>query len=142
MSENKFTPDIENILENIRLNSIILSKAHKKRYLLLKNTLKYYRLPVIIISALNSCISIGSQPFIQQQYISISSCLLALVCSIIGSIELYFGINSQMEIELKSSQDYYVLATDIFKILSLNNQNRHIDGRGFLDEGYSRYIKL
>ena len=142
MSENKFTPDIENILENIRLNSIILSKAHKKRYLFLKDTLKYYRLPVIIISALNSVISIGTQPFIEQQYISISSCLLALICGIIGSIELYFGINSQMEIEAKSNNDYYILATDIYKMLSLNNYNRHIDGRGYLDECYARYVKL
>jgi len=142
MNENIFTPDIENILENIRLNSVILSKEHKKRYLFLKDTLKYYRLPVIIISALNSIISIGTQPFIEQRYISISNCLLSLICGIIGSIELYFGINSQMENEAKSNNAYYILSTDIYKILSLNTFNRHIDGRSYLDECYSRYIKL
>ena len=42
MSEFYFSPDIEIILENIRLNSIVLSKEHKKRYVSLKDTLKYY----------------------------------------------------------------------------------------------------
>ena len=31
MSKNNFTPDIEFILENIRLNCIILTKEHKKK---------------------------------------------------------------------------------------------------------------
>lgn len=140
--EQNFTPDIETILENIRLNCIILSKAHKKRYLELKDTLKYYRLPVIILSSLNSVVSIGLQPFVEQEYISISTCILALTCGMIGSIELYFGINTQMETDLKSNTDYYILSTDIFKMLSLWNDNRNIDAKEFLEQCYSRYIKL
>ena len=142
MNENVFTNDIENILENIRFNSILLSKEHKKRYLFLKQNLKYYRLPVIIISAINSVISIGAQPFINQLYISLTNCILALLCGVIGSIELYFAINQQMEIELISSKDFYVLSTDIFKMLSLHKENRGIQGKSFLDDCYSRYIKL
>jgi hypothetical protein len=142
MSENIFTDDIEIILENIRINSILLSKEHKKAYIVLKDTLKYYRLPVIIISALNSVISIGAQPFLKQVYISLCNCLLALICGLIGSIELFFGVNNQMEIELSVSKDFYILATDIYKMLSLKLDNRQINGKAFLDDCYSRYIKL
>ena len=141
MTEN-FSNDIEIILENIRLNSILLSKEHKKRYLILKNNLKYFRLPVIIISAINSIIAIGGSSFINQSYISLSNCLLSLSCGVIGSIELYFGIKAMMEVELNSSKDFYVLATDIYTMLSLNISNRQIDGRVFLDDCYSRYVKL
>jgi len=142
MDENQFTSDIENILENIRLNSIVLSKEHKKRYVFLKNTLKYYRIPVILLSGFNSVFSIGGQPFVNQEYISMTNCLLALICGMIGSIELYFGIDSQLEVELSSSKEYYILSTDIFKMLSLNKANRNTDGKAFLNECYGRYIKL
>ena len=139
---NLWTSDIEMILENIRINSVILSKQHKKRYISLKNLLKYYRLPVIVISAFNSVIAIGAQPYLDQAFISLCNCGLALCVGVIGSIELFFGIDKQMENELTSSKDYYILSTNIFKMLSLDAPNRHNDGRAFLDEHYSIYIKL
>ena len=60
---NDWTPDIEIVLENIRINSVLLSKEHSKRYFALKQTLQYFRLPVIIISGINSIVSVGLQIF-------------------------------------------------------------------------------
>ena len=142
MEENDFSSDIENILENIRLNSIVLSKEHKKRYVFLKKSLQYYRIPCILLSGFNSVFSIGGQPFVNQEYISLTNCLLALICGMIGSIELFFGIDSQLEVELSSSKEYYILSTDIFKMLSLNKANRNTEGKAFLNDCYGRYIKL
>ena len=42
----------ENVLEQIRINSVLLSKEHKKRYFYLTEILRYFRLPVIILSGL------------------------------------------------------------------------------------------
>jgi hypothetical protein len=137
-----WTSDIEDVLEKIRINCVILYKMHKKKHIQLQNTLKYYRLPIIIISALNSVISIGSQPFFSQVYISVANCLLALSCGIIGSIELYFNINKQMEMALLSSKDFHILSTDIYKILLLNPENRNHDGLVFLEDCYTSYVKL
>lgn len=137
-----WTSDIEDVLEKIRINCVILYKMHKKKHIQLQNTLKYYRLPIIIISALNSVISIGSQPFFSQVYISVANCLLALSCGIIGSIELYFNINKQMEMALLSSKDFHILSTDIYKILLLNTENRNHDGLVFLEDCYTSYVKL
>jgi hypothetical protein len=136
----EFGKDIEIILEGIRRNSIILSKEHKKEYLQLKDSLKYYRIPVIIISSVNSIISV-SQQFISQKIITATNSALALFCGIIGSIELFLGINNKMEIELNSSKDYYILSCDIYKVLNLDINNRP-NGKVFLEECYSRYIKL
>jgi len=137
---NKFGKDIEEILEAIRKNSVILSKTHKKEYLNLKNSLKYYRIPLIVVSSTSSIISV-SQQFLPQNIITACNSLLALFCGILGSIELFLGINTKMEIELNSSKDYYILSCDIYKILCLNIENRP-DGKTFLEECYGRYIKL
>ena len=134
--------DIENILEQIRKNSVLFSKQHKNNYLELKSSLKYYRLPVIVISALNSAFSIGLQPFINQTTISLINCGLALAVGMIGSIEIFYGITKKMEVELMSSKDYYILSADIYKFLSLEKQNRTVSDSLFLDEVYGRYINL
>ena len=137
---SEFGKDIEEILECIRKNSVILSKAHKKEYIKLKDSLKYFRIPVIIISSFNSIISV-SQQFIPQYIITATNSILALFCGVVGSIELFLGINIKMETELSSSKDYYILSCDIYKALRLDTDNRP-DGKTFLEESYGRYIKL
>ena len=139
---NFWSDDIERVLESIRFNSILLSREHKKQYIALKNVLKYYRLPVIIISALNSVISVSAQPYIEQSYISLITCGMALICGIIGSVEMYFAIQVKMETELMASKDYYILGTDIYKMSQLDRGNRGVNGKSFLDQSYSQYIKL
>jgi hypothetical protein len=140
--ETDWTPDIENVLDNIRINSVILSNEHKNKYFHLKTILRYFRLPVIIISGINSIVSVGLQPYIEQGIISIMTCLLALVCSIIGSIELYLAIQKGMENELVISKDYYILSVDIYKTLTLSKKHRPIPAKDYLDKKYNDYIKL
>jgi hypothetical protein len=70
------------------------------------------------------------------------TCLLALVCSIIGSIELYLAIQKGMENELVVSKDYYILSVDIYKTLTLSKNHRPIPAKDYLDKKYNDYIKL
>jgi hypothetical protein len=137
-----WTTDIESVLEQIRINSVLLSKEHKKRYFYLTEILRYFRLPVIILSGINSIVSVGLQPYLAQGTISMMTCLLALICSVIGSIELYLTIQKSMENELMSSKDYYILSIDIFKTLSLSKEHRPIPAKEYLDKKYSDYVKL
>lgn len=142
MGEDSWTTDIEEILENIRLNSVNYSKTHRREYFILKNKLKYFRIPIIVLSGVNSVFSVGLQPYMNQGLISVINCLLALACGIIGSVELYLKINEQMENNFLLSKDYYILSIDIFKQLNLLRENRTIDGKTYLDEKFNEYSKL
>ena len=137
-----WTDDIDEVLNNIRLNCVILSKLHKQRYFELQSTLKYYRLPVIILNGINSIFAVGLQPYINQGTISLTNSLIALTCGIIGSIELYFGIQKRLENDMISQRDYYLLGIDIFKTLSLDRANRPIPSKDFLEKSYNVYTKL
>lgn len=139
---NGWSCDVESVLENIRINCVILSSQHKKKYLFFKSYLKYFRIPVICISGLTSVFSVGLQPYLEQGLISAITCVLSLSCSIIGSIELFLSIQSSMEDELLASKDFYLLGIEIFKVLSLARENRAIDGKVFLEEKFSTYQKL
>ena len=137
-----WTTDIDNVLDAIRLNCIVLCKRHKTRYFELKYSLNYYKLPVIVLNGCNSIISVGLQPYTSQGVISLTTSLIALLCGIIGSIELFLGVQKRLEADLISSRDYYLLSVDIFKTLTLNRENRPIPAKDYLNEIYNKYVKL
>ena len=141
-NKNSWTPDIESILENIRLNSILLSSEHRKAYFQLESSLKYFRIPVIVISAFSSVFNVGLQPYLKQSIISVICCMLSLTTGLIGSIELFLSIQKKMENELINSKDFYLNAIDIYKVLSLNIDNRNQDALSYLEERYNNYCKL
>lgn len=134
--------DREEILDKIRVNSIILSRAHKNRYQKLSKSLRYFRLPVIILSGINSVVSVGFQQYSNQDTISLATCLISLTCGIIGSVGLYLAIQSRMENELNTSKSYYLLSVDIFKYLALDREHRDIAGDLYMDKTYDIYCKL
>lgn len=137
-----WSDDIDDVLDAIRLNCIVLSKRHKTRYFDLKYSLNFYKLPVIVLNGCNSIISVGLQPYATQGTISLTTSLIALLCGIIGSIELFLGIQKRLESDLISGRDYYLLSIDIFKTLSLNRENRPVPAKDYLNETYNRYTKL
>ena len=134
--------DIEGVLDKIRQNSNLLANYHRKRYLTLKGRLKFYRIPIIVISALNSSFAVCLTGFLKQTYISLINMFLSLVVGIIGSIEMFYQLTKQLEVELIGSKEFYILSCDIYKWLSLEQENRITTPREFLNDSYTRYIKL
>ena len=133
--------DVDALLEKIRVNSIVLSDAHKERYVELKTSLKYYKIPVIIISGISSLISVA-QEFFSQRVITICNGLFGLICSIIVSIELYLGISAQLAQSASLTKEFYSLSTDIFKTLSLAPANRTENSLTYLESTYGTYTSL
>jgi hypothetical protein len=137
-----WTSDIDSILDSIRQNCNLMCKAHKQRYFENKDRLKWYRVPVIILNGFNSIISVGLQPYANQGVISITTSLIALTCGIVGSIELYLGVQKKLESDLIAQRDYYLLGVDIYKTLSLNRINRPVPAKDYLEKSYNTYTKL
>jgi hypothetical protein len=142
MNKHAWSDGLITVLHAIRKNSISLSNYHKKRYMKYKGLAKYFKIPLIVLSGINSVIAVGLQAYLPQQYISIVSCIISLLCAIITSVELYLGIQKTMENEMIASKDFYLLAVDIFKMTSLPPQERLVNGRAFLDDKYQAYCKL
>jgi hypothetical protein len=140
--ENDWSSDLENILESIRTNCSVLSEEHRKQYFIHSDALKYFRIPIIVISGVNSVISVGFQTYMPQKPISLINCILALICSIVGSVELYLGVQKKLESELMSSREYYLLGIDIQKTLLLTRDKRPVPARDYLTACYNTYVKL
>ncbi|MDA9072758.1 hypothetical protein N9K75_02665 [bacterium] len=134
--------EAEDVLERLRINCVNLSEYHRKRYYHFKSYGKYFRLPLIILASVNSTVSIGLTDLLAQRIISGITCLIGMTMGIIGAVELYLGIQNSMELELKQSKEFYVLAIDLYKSLSLRRENRSDNGKEYLNEKYSQYIKM
>jgi len=141
-TENKWTGEVEEILEKLRINCVNLSEYHRKRYYHYKGYGKYFRIPLILLASINSTASVGLQPVLEQQIISGITCLIGMIMGVMSAIELYLGIQQSMELCLTHSKAFYTLAIDIYKTLALRRENRGEDGKDYLNKKYAHYIKI
>jgi len=137
-----WSTDVEKVLYDIRANSEILSKHHKAAYMLMQERLVYFRIPLIVFSAVNSVFSVGLNAYVSQQYVSTINCLVSLLCACISSVELFLQIQKKMEVELASYHGYYLLGTRISATLKLDRQHRESEGISFLNQSIADYNNL
>jgi hypothetical protein len=142
--ENNFvwSDGIEEALKTIHSNSLLISDYHTQKYYYFKGYQKYFRISIIIFSGVNSVFNVGLQSFISQKIISVLCCGISLICSIISSIELFIGIQTIMENEIEAAKEFYILSTDIFKVLAVDRDDRNIDGKIYLDNVHTKYCNL
>ena len=127
-----------NVLDNVKT----LMSIHKNKYLSLKYYLSFFKLPLIIISSANSVFSVGLTLFMDQQNVSVINCFLSLICGIITAIELYLGIQKQMEVELGTYHQLNLLAIKISHQMKLEARNRTVEGHLFLNEIIADYKNI
>ena len=139
---NNWSQSVDSLLDKIRLNCIQLTNRHIQNHLYYKGASNYFEIPTIILSVFSGSFSVGSDPFINQESISVITCSISMVITILTSIKLYMKIteNSSQEQELAIS--FKTLALDIFKTLSLPNEDRGVDGLIYLNKVYNKYVNL
>lgn len=137
-----WSDSIEHILDMVRLNCVHLSEYHNYKYQVFKSRLAYFRVPLIILSAVNAYIAIGLNAYVKQPIISTANGVISLICGIITSMEMFLNIQKRMENELLSHKQFYILSVQIFKIISIDRQKRKMDGKVFLDSKFSEYETL
>jgi len=133
---------IDSLLDKIRLNCVQLTNRHIKNHLYYKGASAYFEVPTIILSVFAGSFSVGSDPFLHQELISVVNCIISMIITILTSVKLYMKIteNSSQEQELAIS--FKSLALDIFKTLSLPEEKRGVDGMVYLNKVYGKYINL
>jgi hypothetical protein len=137
--EEKWTSDQELILRRVSYNSGLMSDHHRSEYYRLIAQLKWFRIPIIIISSINSVFSVGLSNYLEQPIVSVITCLLSLTVSCIGSIELYLALQKKSDSELISYRSFYTLALKINTTLDLEKENRNQEGESFLQAMIAEY---
>lgn len=137
-----WSDDIETVLEKIQNNCTTLSEYHRTRYNSLFDCIKWFKIPIILLSSVNSVFGVMLTNFTSQTVVSVFTSIVSLIVGIIGSLELFLGVNNKMNHEISSQKDTYNLAINISKMLLLSRINRHQDGRQYLEESFNEYQKI
>lgn len=137
-----WTDDINSILLSLQDNTDQLQKLHKEKYLHYKGKLIVFRVPLIILSAVNSVFSVGLSSYTSQETTSTVNCIISLGCAVISSIELFLGIHKKMEQSLVSYHGFKLLSIRIASCRRLAPENRQEDGQTFLTSVLNEYRNL
>ena len=135
-----WSADIVDVLQKIRKNAYSLHRKHTKRYIQYKWLSKWFDLPTIVLSVFSS--SFSSLDVIDEQNRNLITTSISMFIAILTSIKLYLNLNNTINDENALSKDYYTLSIDIYKILNLNEENRNCDAEQYLNDCYSKYVKL
>jgi len=141
-TENTWTNNIEKVLDKLRINCCQLSNFHKFKYQHCKSQVKWFRIPIIILSGINTFASVGLQEHLEQNIISIISSSISLLCGIITGIEMFMKYQDKMETELATHKEYYRISIDIYKMISIDRKHRKISGKDFLEAKFNEYEKI
>lgn len=134
--------EVDNLLDKIRLNCVYLTNKHINNHLYYKGVSIYFELPTILLSVFAGSFSVGAQPFMEQEIVSVINCSISMIITILTSIKLYMKINENQQQEQELAVKFKTLALDIFKVLSLPDKDRGIDGLVYLNKVYGKYINL
>jgi hypothetical protein len=134
--------EVDSLLDKIRLNCVYLTNKHINNHLYYKGVSIYFELPTIILSVFAGSFSVGAQPFMVQETVSVINCAISMIITILTSIKLYMKINENQQAEQELAVQFKTLALDIFKVLSLPDKDRGIDGLVYLNKVYGKYINL
>jgi hypothetical protein len=134
--------EVDSLLDKIRLNCVYLTNKHINNHLYYKGVSIYFELPTIILSVFAGSFSVGAQPFMVQETVSVVNCGISMIITILTSIKLYMKINENQQAEQELAVQFKTLALDIFKILSLPEEHRGIDALVYLNKVYGKYINL
>lgn len=133
---------VDSLLDKIRLNCIYLTNRHINNHLYYKGISVYFELPTIILSVFAGSFAVGADPFADQGTISVINCGISMIITILTSIKLYMKIGENQQTESELAVQFKTLALDIFKILSLPEKDRGVDGLEYLNNIYAKYITL
>jgi len=137
-----WSQSVDSLLDKIRLNAVYLTNRHINNHLYYKNCSKYFEIPTIVLSVFSGSFSVGSDGFLNQELISIVSCSISMLITILTSIKLYMKIQENSTQEQELAVSFKTLALDIFKTLSLPEEDRGIDGLIYLNKIYGKYVNL
>jgi hypothetical protein len=129
-------------LDKIRLICVYLTNKHINNHLYYRHSKKWFEIPTIILSVFAGSFSVGADSFAQQETVSLINCSISMVITILTSIKIFMKIQENQQAEQELAIQFKILALDIFKILSLPQTDRGIDGLVYLNKVYEKYITL
>lgn len=132
----------ETILERVKHSCYRTHILYKKRYLLSRERLVYYDVPIIVFSSVNSVFIAGARNFLPDDVVEITTCMLALCVGIIQALRTFFKVDENRENCLTTYKDLFRLFCEVSIILDQPRTTRGVDPQKFMADKNGEYKEI
>lgn len=142
VKNNYWNEEHEHILESLQRSCFRLSKEYKQKYFELRDTLQWYRIPIIIISSIGGFLSLSNSGYIPPLYnkwISLFVGFTNLTVTIISLVESFKKIDTRMNGSYTTYVNFQKLHDEISIIKRIPPNERDNNGNDTINDLYSKY---
>lgn len=129
----------EEFLKKLEAQSNHMTRHYSKEFTYYNGLASKFNIPILIVSAINALTAIALGQFVEQNMVSILNAILSAGTGVLGSIQLYMKLNEKMTKALSSSIHMKRLALKISKELSIDRDQRSVEGVAFLNECFTEF---
>uniref|UniRef100_A0A2V0RBH3 SMODS and SLOG-associating 2TM effector domain-containing protein n=1 Tax=viral metagenome TaxID=1070528 RepID=A0A2V0RBH3_9ZZZZ len=116
--------------------------AYKKRYERARKQLSYYKVPIIVLSSVNSVFSVGAERYFERHVIAAVTCILALTVGVVQALQIFFQVDERRENYLTTCRDMRRLHLKIMGTLNLERPQRACSADKFMAEIQAEYLEI
>lgn len=142
MNQPNWSFSQEKYLRKLHHESHTLAEYNRYQYKTFTNLNRRFSIPILVISGVNSLFALSLQSFLEQKYISIINACLSLVCSILGSIQMFMKIEEKIHNYIICAHEFNKLAYEISKELNLERSCRNVEGKQFVVECFNEFNRI
>jgi hypothetical protein len=132
----------EVILNNLLNNCNKFTKEYQKNYLSLRGRLKYYRIPIIVISSFGGFLSLANSGYVPPEFnkwVSLFVGFTNLLVTVISLIENFKKIDDTMNKSYLSYMNFKKLHDELSIVMKMPQQERESNGYDVVMNLFKKY---
>lgn len=141
MAEHNWS-SYEPTLIRIKHSCFAMHALYRKRYLLSRERVIYYDVPIIVLSAMTSVFIAGADEWLDSSIVKILTCVTSLIVGIVGALKKFFKIDENRESCLETYKDMFRLFCELSMMLDQPPNSRGVDAQKYSTELANRYSEI
>lgn len=132
----------ETVLTRVKHSCYKTHLLYRKRYLISRDRLVYYDVPIIVLSSVNSVFIAGAKNFMPSDVVEITTCMLALTVGIIQALRTFFKVDENRENCLVTYKDLFRLFCELSIMLDQPRETRGVDPQKWMADKNAEYKEI
>ena len=138
----EWTPQQEEFLRRLHMESHTLAEYNRKQFQIYSRIHQRFTVPILVLSGINSLFAVTTQPFLEQNLISITNACISLFCGILGSIQMFMKVDTKIHQYVICAHEFKKLSYRISRELSVERDVRSNNGKEEVNNAFNEFNSI
>jgi hypothetical protein len=138
----EWTPQQEEFLRRLHMESHTLAEYNRKQFQIYSRIHQRFTVPILVLSGINSLFAVTTQPFLEQNLISITNACISLFCGILGSIQMFMKVDTKIHQYVICAHEFKKLSYRISRELSVERDVRSNNGKEVVNNAFNEFNSI